>query len=117
MKLKQKKGWADRRFDRKSLRGRPNNPNAEYLVGCGFIREGELHGYGMNYRSHAEIRLALGDEHPYRENHNDDSGFFTSTGRFVGRVEGSTIAAIAGEAAPMYDGKRIMSSDITWRKS
>jgi len=116
MKLKTKKGWADRRLDKKTLRGKPVDPNAEHLVGCSLERDEVVHGRTLDrYRSHSDIRRELGDENPYNERPGDVCGFVTNTGRFVGRREGSVIAVLAGQAPPMYEDTQIMSCDIAWR--
>lgn len=114
MKLKQKKGWADRRLADKRVKKIGVN-GQEYLTGCALNREGVLHGEHRVFHSHNHIRQLLGDENPYEENPGDNCGFMTNTGRFVGRLEASTIAVLAGQAAPMYEGREILSSDITWR--
>ena len=116
MKLKTKKGWADRRLAAKRVKKIGAN-GIEYLTGCALNRAGVLHGDLRVFHSHAEIRRSLGDENCYQERPGDDCGFMTNTGRFVGRIEASTIAVLAGQAAPMYDGQRILSGDITWRKT
>lgn len=111
---KRKKGWADRRFAQ-------SNPkivsrSLEYLVGCGIIRDGVEHGRDAKFQSHAELRRSLGDTACYDERPGDIHGFFTSHGRFVGRVVAGTMAALAGQVPHTYQGRSILSSDIRWRK-
>lgn len=81
------------------------------------MRDGVLHGEHRVFHSHSRIRTMLKDEDPYKERPGDQSGFMTNTGRFVGRLEASTIAVLANQAAPMYEGRDILSGDITWRTS
>lgn len=114
MKLKQKKGWADRRLAAKRVKKIGVN-GQEYLTGCALRRDGVLHGETSVFHSHSHIRTILKDEDPYTARPGDESGFMTNTGRFVGRLEASTIAVLAGQAAPMYEGRSILSGDITWR--
>lgn len=112
---KPRKSFADRALRSNRIRKTIVSNNVEYLVGCALKRGGVLHGDLRTFHSHSEIRRMLGDEMVYDENPNDDMGFMTNTGRFVGRIEASTIAVLAGQAAPMYEGRRILSSDINWR--
>lgn len=111
-----RKGFADRAMGRKKVKKIGERNGLEFLTGCALYRDGVLHGETTVYRSHAEIRRKLEDRNPYEENPGDESGFMTNTGRFVGRIEASTIAVLAGQAAPMYEGRKILSGDITWRK-
>lgn len=118
MKLKkQRKGFADRAFDRKARASRPKpNWQGEYLVGCYVERQGMVFGdLATAYRTHSDVRRKIGDANPYEETPGDICGYITSEGRMVGRREGSTIAVLAGQAAPMYDGTDILSCDIAWR--
>ena len=110
-----KRGFADRRLAAKRVKKIGMNVQ-EFLTGCALNRGGVLHGDLRVFHSHAEIRRMLGDENCYQEHPGDDCGFMTNTGRFVGRIEASTIAVLAGQAAPMYEGRKILSGDITWRK-
>ena len=116
MKLKKKKGWADRRLESKRIRAKTGRAVTEWLVGCVVRRDGQNHG-GEGFHSHGEVRRSLGDENPYtaRSGSDDQLGFLTNQGRFVGRNEGSIIAVLAGQAAPMYEDTAIMSCDINWR--
>ena len=114
MKLKQKTGWADRRLAAKKVK-RASVKGHEYLTGCVIRRGGVLHGDLRVFRSHSEIRRSLGDEDPYTERPGDEHLFVTNRGRLIGRIEGSTVAVLAEQAAPMYEGRAILSSDITWR--
>lgn len=112
---KPRKSFADRALRSNRVRKTTVANNVEWLTGCALKRDGVLHGDLRVFHSHSEIRRMLGDERPYDDNHTDDMGFMTNTGRFVGRIEASTIAVLAGQAAPMYEGRRILSSDINWR--
>lgn len=113
-----RKSYADRRLASRKIKQVSRFVNGrEYLTGCALRRGGVMHGDLRVFHSHSEIRRALGDADPYKENPNDESGFMTNKGRFVGRIEASTIAVLAGQAAPMYDGRKILSGDITWRKT
>jgi hypothetical protein len=83
----------------------------EKLVSVAIKRNGETHSRG--FKSHSDLRAALGDPDPYRKNMGDDEGFLTSEGRFVGRWEAGDIAALAGQIrSPM--GRELLSSDINW---
>lgn len=114
MKLKTRKGWAERRLSANRVKKIGMN-GVEYLTGCALRRDGVLHGEHRVFHSHSHIRRMLEDEDPYKERPGDESGFMTNTGRFVGRVEASTIAVLANQAAPMYEGRSILSGDISWR--
>jgi hypothetical protein len=111
MKLKKKKGWADRRLTKQKV-----NRKVEHLVGCTIERDNAVHGIqGNRHHSHASVRASMGDTDIYNERPGDVHGFLTSEGRIVGRLEASTVAVLAGQAAPMYEGRSILSSDINWR--
>ena len=110
-----RKSFADRAIMGNKVRKVLATNKSEYLTGCALIRDDVLHGPGRAYRSHAELRQAIGDTSIYTERPGDESGFMTNTGRFVGRLEASTIAVLANQAAPMYEGRDIFSGDITWR--
>jgi hypothetical protein len=114
MKLKKKKSWADRRLASARV-DKIGRSGFEYLAGCAIMRGGHVYGDHGHYRSHSAIRNDLGDKNIYDEQPGETCGYITSTGRFVGRVEASTIAVLARQAAPMYEGRKLLSSDITWR--
>jgi hypothetical protein len=110
---KRKKTWAERRSDQGKI-GLITKAQ-EHLVGCAIRREGVEHGKDARFHSHAELRRSLGDISCYDERPGDEHGFWTSKGRFVGRIEAGTIAALAGQAPHTYQGRAILSSDINWR--
>lgn len=110
-----RKAFADRLMDRKKVKRLVRGVKTEFLTGCALQRGGVMHGDLRVFQSHAEIRRMLGDRNPYEPTAGDECGFMTNTGRFVGRLEASTIAVLAGQAAPMYEGSEILSGDIDWR--
>ncbi len=105
-----KKTWADRRLARAKPRHIPKD--AERIIGCALRRGDNILGTENQFKSHSEIRRALGDDNPYQENPNDIAFFFTSKHRVVGRVEASVIAVDAGQAMQSQRGRNILSSDI-----
>lgn len=110
MKLKRKTGWADKRLASSGPRRVPKD--AERIIGCALRRGDNILGTENQFKSHSEIRRALGDANPYEENPNDVPGFFTSFHRVVGRLEASRIAVDAGQAMPSQRGRNILSCDI-----
>lgn len=108
MKIKApRKTWAQRRIAQNKTIMRKINTTAEHLVECAIERGGELH---HGFHSHAELRRQLGDRDPYKSTPGDLEGFYTNTGRFVGRCEGRTIAALAGQSSG--GGRELLSSDV-----
>lgn len=106
----QKKTWADRRLARsKPL---PIRRDRERIIGCALRRGDNVLGTENPFKSHSEIRRALGDSNPYDEKPSDVPLFFTSKHRLVGRIEASGIAVDAGQAKPLLRGRNILSSDI-----
>ena len=105
-----KKTWADRRMARSKPRHIP--AGAERIIGCALRRGDNIVGMENCFRSHSEIRRALGDSNPYQEHPGDVPLFFTSNHRVVGRLEASEIAVNAGQAMPSHRGRNILSSDI-----
>lgn len=105
-----KKTWADRRLARSKPRHIPKD--AERIIGCALRRGDNVLGTENQFKSHSDIRRALGDTDPYTEKPDDTPGFFTSKHRIVGRLEASVIAVEAGQAMPSQRGRNILSSDI-----
>lgn len=99
---------------KKSRRFALPKPSGPYLVACGLIRHGDELGQGAGYRSHAEIRRALGDENPYVEREGDICGFWSSEGKFLTRYQASFVGAAAGQVS--REGYAILSSDVSWRE-
>lgn len=94
-----------RRFKLKRIR-----QDVLHLVSCAIIRDGiEHHGF----KSHADLRGSLGDEDPYTSKPDDQEGFWTSEGQFVGRIRANQIASDAGQCPRLV--REMLSSDITWR--
>lgn len=84
----------------------------ERLVSVAIIRGGEVHSRG--FKSHGELRAALGDDAPYEQRRRpaDQDGFLTSTGRFVDRREAVQIANASGQCHGRVG--ELLSSDIDW---
>lgn len=83
---------------------------SERLVAAALIRDGVTESRG--FKSHREIRAALGDEDPAQSNPADKEGFLTSKGRFVDRSEAMLVGDLAGQCSPML--RPLLSSDIRW---
>lgn len=88
---------------------RSNRFGGERLIEAAIVRNSHCHA---GFRSHAEIRKALGDEDPYTSKSTDIEGFMTSKARFVRRVEAKDIGIAAGQVRPMD--RELLSSDINW---
>ncbi|QDM32120.1 hypothetical protein FNL55_12810 [Tardiphaga sp. vice352] len=82
----------------------------ERLVSVAVRRDGEIHSRG--FKSHWDLRAALGDAEPWNKNRSDEEGFLTSEGRFVGRWEAAAVAFEAGQSSGC--GRELLSSDINW---
>lgn len=79
----------------------------ERLTAVALKRNGHTH---FGHRSHLELRRSLGiDERP-----TDETGFWTSTGRFVTRDEAVPIGVAAGQIPRHFSGRPLLSSDINW---
>lgn len=109
MKLKRRGGYNPYAKNRKAKTA-PVDPNQERLVCCAIERDGTTHGGG--YRTHADLRRALGDSNPYQPRVTDRMGYLTSTGRFVGRIEAAEIARLAGQTASQSI--ELLSCDVDW---
>lgn len=83
---------------------------SERLVSVAIVREGKVHSRG--FKSHAELRSALGDAEPYQQIERpwDVEGFLTSTGRFVNRREAVHVANESGQCRGRVG--ELLSSDI-----
>jgi hypothetical protein len=88
----------------------------ERLVCCGIERDGEQHGYTQGFKSHWELRAALGDEMPSESRWGDIEGFITSKNRFLTRREAVPLAIAAGQIHESWRGatRDLLSSDIKW---
>lgn len=82
----------------------------ERITAVAIIRGGEVHSRG--FKSHAQLRAALGDEQPYQDiaRPNDQEGFLTSAGRFVNRREAVQVAQASGQCRGRIG--ELLSSDI-----
>ena len=82
----------------------------ERLVSVAIVREGRVHSRG--FKSHAQLRAALGDAEPYRDmvRPRDVEGFLTSLGRFVNRREAVHVANESGQCRGRVG--ELLSSDI-----
>ncbi len=85
--------------------------DVERLVAVAIERDGETHSRG--FKSHADLRAALGDADPYTRKRTDLEGFMTSKGRFVTRREAKDIALSSGQIAGEMR-RDLLSSDIDW---
>jgi len=87
---------------------------SEKLVAAALVRDGVTESRG--FRSHWEIRAALGDDDPTKSRPGDDEGFLTDTGRFVTRSEARDIGIASGQLAAGWRQVRrdLLSSDINW---
>jgi hypothetical protein len=92
---------------------KPRPFNAERLVSAAIIRNDNCEG---GFRSHAEIRRALGDENPYDSKPGDQEGFLTSKARFVSRRAAVSVGLASGQLPRMWEGcgRELLSSDIDW---
>jgi len=86
----------------------------ERLKAAAIIRDGEVQERG--FKSHYELRQALGDALPQTSNLMDTEGFITTTGRFVDRDEAKEVALACGQIGRMWKGsaRKLLSSDIDW---
>lgn len=82
----------------------------EKLVAAALIRNGVLESRG--FKSHREIKAALGDANPSQKNFDDEEGFLTNTGRFVDREEAKRIGIASEQVRPMQ--RDLLSSDVNW---
>jgi hypothetical protein len=89
------------------------NPNAERLIEAAIRRDSQIHA---GFKSHAEIRRALGDEDPYMSRRSDQEGFLTNSGRFISRDEAVIVGLASGQLPPMWEdcSRMLLSSDIRW---
>jgi hypothetical protein len=83
----------------------------ERLAAAAIIRDGSIESRG--FKSHWQIRAALGDENPQQRKRGDEEGFVTSTGRFVDRDEAQDVAVASGQI-PSRQGRTLLSADIDW---
>ena len=88
--------------------------NKERLKAAAIIRNGEV--IALGFRSHYQIRQALGDDNPQARNLNDEEGFMTSHGRFVDRDEAVKVALACGQVGRVWGKypRELLSSDIDW---
>lgn len=102
------------RAKREKIAARKREAAKERLTAAALIRNGDMIERG--FRSHYQLRQALGDANPQTSNLNDTEGFVTSTGRFVTRDEAREIAVECGQIDPRWmDATRpLLSSDIDW---
>jgi hypothetical protein len=86
----------------------------ERLTQTAIRREGEEH---HSFKSHADLRRALGDTNPYVSKRSDEEGFWTSAERFVTRREAVEIGILAGQLTGAWrdSGRQLLSSDINWK--
>lgn len=86
----------------------------ERLVAAAIIRDGVVESRG--FKSHWQIRAALGDEDPTENFRGDPEGFLTSAGRFVTRDEARAVGVVSGQLSPMWKTavRPLLSSDIDW---
>lgn len=86
----------------------------ERLKAAAVIRDGAIIERG--FRSHYQLRQALGDPSPQTSNLNDVEGFVTTDGRFVDRAEAREVALAAGQIHPSWKtaSRPLLSSDINW---
>ena len=94
----------------KTARAVADTPDSERIVAVAIIRDSEVHSRG--FKSHAQLRAALGDAQPYQDiaRPNDTEGFLTSTGRFVNRREVVQVAQQSGQCRGRIG--ELLSSDI-----
>lgn len=86
----------------------------ERLTAAAIQRNGEVLERG--FKSHYQLRAALGDTDPVCRQSGDVEGFMTSTGRFVNRFEAKDIAIQAGQISDGWRDatRQLLSSDINW---
>ena len=84
----------------------------EKLVAVAIIRDGVTESRG--FKSHWQVRAALGDENPQIHHDGDEEGFLTSTGRFVNRGQARDVGIASGQLSPMWKNatRPVLSSDI-----
>jgi hypothetical protein len=89
----------------------------ERLTAAAIFRDGSILHRG--FRSHYELRSALGDEHPQYPMPGDIEGFITSSGRFVGRLEAKSVGIASGQLSEQWNRvqRPVLSSDIRWEFS
>jgi hypothetical protein len=87
---------------------------SERLVAAALIRDGVVESRG--FKSHWQIRAALGDADPTKNFNADPEGFLTSRGRFVTRAEACAIGVASGQLSAHWarPGRPLLSSDISW---
>jgi hypothetical protein len=76
----------------------------ERLKAAAIMRNDEV--FERGFRSHRELRQALGDDDPDKGKPYDVDGFVTTEGRFVDRYDARAVAIAAGQIHP--------SSDVDW---
>ena len=88
------------------------DPNGERRVSVAIIRNGVTESRG--FKTHADLRRALGDENPYNQKRDDIEGFLTSEGRFVDRQEAKRIAVHCGQLDQWWlnVSRKLLSSDL-----
>ncbi|MBB5985985.1 hypothetical protein [Sphingobium lignivorans] len=69
------------------------------------------------FKSHVDLRMALGDQNPYLGQPGDIDGFMSSTGRFLTRRDAVSVAIKAGQLSPRWLNatRELLSSDINWK--
>lgn len=88
--------------------------NKERLRAAAIKRNGEVIERG--FKSHYQLRQALGDPSPQTGNPNDIEGFITSSGRFLTRREAVPVGIACKQLAPGWADvqRELLSSDINW---
>lgn len=82
------------------------------LIGCAIIRDGQTHKIIRG--SHSQIRQRLGDQDIYSSVAGDREGFFDSEDNFLSRENAADIGGITGQVPGKFQGRRLLSSDISW---
>ncbi len=82
----------------------------ERLAAAAIRRNGKIESRG--FKTHSDIRGALGDEDAYESKRADEEGFLTDGGRFVDRFEAAAIGYAVGQVRD--PGARLLSSEVTW---
>lgn len=87
---------------------------SERLESAAIKRDGVLHGGG--FKSHWEIRAALGDAESNKSKMTDEEGFLTSAGRFVTRREAIDVGIASGQVGEGWRTawRALLSSNINW---
>ena len=85
----------------------------ERLVSTAIKRDGKL---WQGFKSHWELRNAMGDLDSTKSKPGDEEGFVTSADRFVSRREAIDVGIAAGQLDRQWLGalRALLSSDINW---